>query len=155
MNTIPPDANPPVRLLMRAGDVLGTAQPDWLVQAPGREMWIAGCATQTNEYEITSDDHNRKTRFSHRSAKTRQTVLRRPLPRWARYPAGVVTLLGDSGVDVPGFRALLLGNEPEGPRYDFAAGLVVAAFCYILADQPHTPDALTQIVDRVRREYVP
>jgi galactokinase len=134
--------------------VFDAPQADWIVQAPGREMWLAAVVGDEHEYTLTSEDAGGKARFSHRSAKTRQTVFKRPLPVWARYPAGVVARLGDGGLTLPGFKAVLLGDEPAGPRYAFGTGLVTAALCYELAGQPYTSEQLNDLVDTVRRQYI-
>ncbi len=154
MKTVPADCNPPLRLLMSVQRVFDAPQADWIVQAPGREMWLAAVVAQEADYALTSDDAGGKVRFNHRSAKTRQTLLKRPLPEWARYPAGVIAHLGDAGLAIPGFKAILLGDEPAGPRYSFGTGLVTAALCHELVEQPYTPEQLNDIVDAVRRTYV-
>ena len=117
-------------------------------------MWIAAMPADGSEYRVDAIDINAHARFSHRSAKTRQTVLKRPLPGWARYPAGVVSTLGDDGLSIPSFHALVLGDEPSGPRYDFGMGVVFAAFCHHLAGAEASEDMLVDVVERVRRDYV-
>ncbi len=154
LNAIPPDANPPLRLLMSTQRIFGKPQPDWLVKAPGRDMWVAAVVDNGHEYTVEADDLNASVRFSHRSAKTRQTVLKRPLPGWSRYPAGVVATLGDSGLSIPGFHAVVLGDEPSGPRYDFGMGMVFAAFCHEISVTAYTSDSLFEMVEAVRREFV-
>jgi len=139
---------------MATQQTFGRPQPDWLVGVPGRDVWIAACTEDGREYTVEAADHEASTRFSHRSAKTVQTVLKRPLPGWARYPAGVVSMLGDSGLAIPGFHAIVLGDEPPGPRYDFSVGVVFAAFCHALAGETYTPDTLVDVVEQVRREYL-
>jgi galactokinase len=139
---------------MSANQLFNQPQPDWIVQAPGREMWMAGGTCDGDEYTLHGADFDSHATFSHRSAKSKQTVLKRPLPVWARYPAGVVIALNDAGLDVPGLQAVLLGDEPHGPRYDFGLGLVVAAFCHELVGARYTPDELVDIVEAVRRKYL-
>lgn len=152
LKTIPDDANPPIRLLMTAHQRLNP--PEWIVQAPGREMWLAAAHGDDDEYTLYEADFDSRTTFSHRSAKTHQTVLKRPLPVWARYPAGVVAALNDNGTDIPGFQAVLLGDEPQGPRYDFGLGLVTAAFCHELVGAAYTAEQLVNFVERVRRDFL-
>lgn len=55
--------------------------------------------------------------FNLQSAKIKQTITRRPLPRWARYPAGVTLLLAQDGLDLVGLNMVVMGNEPAGPRF--------------------------------------
>jgi len=140
--------------LLTAQQVFDQPQPQWIVQAPGRDMWIAAMPTDSTEYRVDAVDLDTSAKFSHRSAKTRQTVLKRPLPGWVRYPAGVVSTLGDDGLSIPSFHALVLGDEPSGPRYDFGMGMVFAAFCHHLAGAAATEEALVEVVERVRRDYV-
>jgi galactokinase len=154
LNSIPPDTNPPLRLLMATQQTFGQPQPEWMVQAPGRDMWIAAFLKDGHEFVVHSADADASVRFSHRSAKTGRTVLKRPLPDWVRYPAGVITSLGDAGLSVPGFHAVVLGNEPSGPRYNFGLGLVFAAFCYAVSQTNYTEDELVEVVEQVRRDYI-
>ncbi|MEL6148980.1 MAG: hypothetical protein AAFV33_16450 [Chloroflexota bacterium] len=154
MKTIPEDANPPIRLLMSASRVFGQPQPEWIVQAPGREMWIAGAPIDDATFTIEAEDFDGSTTFTHRSAKSQQTIRKRPLPVWARYPAGVVAYLGDGGMAIPGFHIVLLGDEPAGPRYTFGLGLVTAAFCHAITDSDYTERKLMDVVEQVRRKYV-
>lgn len=129
--------------------------PDYVVQAPGRDMWIAARVCNSQEFAIHAPDiRGGRTVFSSRSAKLKRTVLNRPLPRWARYPAGVVVALYSSGFDQTGFDAVIAGEEPEGPRYDHAMGTVIAALLYTLHDRPYTAERVLEIVERVRREYI-
>jgi len=155
LKILPPDASPPLRLLMATNRLLDRPQPDWVVQAPDREMWVAA-VIQADEavYTLHEADEDALTKFDHRSAKSKRTLLKRPLPDWARYPAGVITLLGDSGVQVPGFVAVLAGDEPPGPRHAFGTGLAMAALCHELTQTPYTVAQLQTLVDRVRRLYL-
>lgn len=139
---------------MHAHQTFGGHQPEWLVQAPGREMWIAAVTTEDHLYTVEAADHDSSVKFTHRSAKTGKTHLKRPLPDWARYPAGVVVTLGDGGLALPGFHAIILGDEPAGPRYDFSTGVAFAAFCYRLADVEADEGRLLDVAETVRREFI-
>ncbi|MBC7871447.1 MAG: hypothetical protein H7Y09_11465, partial [Chitinophagaceae bacterium] len=79
---------------------------------------------------------------------------RRPLPGWARYPAGVIYLLGDMDIEVEGVDVVIVGDEAHGPRYDFALGVAVAALWYEINSLIVTPEGLIDLVERVRREYI-
>lgn len=154
MRTIPENNNPPLRLYMHMQQAFGLQQVDWLIQAPGRDMWLAAVITDDTLYHVTSGDADSGTKFDRRSAKLKQTVLKRPLPIWARYPAGVITTLADNGIDVGGFQAVFVGDEPAGPRYDFGVGLVFAMFCYEITGTPYTNESLLDVVEQVRRQFI-
>lgn len=108
----------------------------------------------TREVCLQAPDLHSKVRFSWRSACTRRTVLRRPLPRWARYAAGVVVALREAGLDVPGASVVVVGDEVPGPRYDYALGVAVAALWHDMHQRPCDEHALSDIVEKVYREYV-
>lgn len=147
-------SNPPLRLLVAFQEAFPTLSPEWIVQIPGRDMWLAAAPHEREEFTIVVPDLDASTTFSLRSAKARRTVLNRPLPDWGRYPAGVIVALCHSGLDSAGLDAIIVGEEPAGPRYHYALGMAVAAFLHELHAKPYTAESLIAIVEQVRREYV-
>jgi len=147
-------SNPPLRLLVAFQDAFPGLSPEWMVQIPGRDMWVAAVPHQRDQFTIVAPDLDANTTFSLRSAKARRTVLNRPLPDWARYPAGVTMMLAQAGLDSPGLDAIIVGEEPAGPRYHYALGMAVAALLHDLHAKPYTAESLLTIVEMVRREYV-
>lgn len=149
-------SDPPLRLLVKFQELYPDTTPDLIFQAPEREMWIAARYNSRDQYACLALDLNQTalTTFNLQSAKIRRTVTQRPLPRWARYPAGVIMAMSDIGLDMRGLNAVICGDEPAGPRYEYSLGLLFAALCHELNDQPYHTDALTEIVDLVHREYV-
>jgi galactokinase len=143
-----------MRLLLAFQQAYPEITPDWLVQAPGREMWVAAVADPGDLFTLALPDADVRTSFNPRSARLRSTILQRPLPVWARYPAGVVVLLRADGLAQQGVRAVLTGSEPPGPRYDHALGMAMAALLYEMQRLPYTADTLFEIVEQVRRDYV-
>jgi galactokinase len=146
--------NPPLRLLVAFQQAYRTTTPDWIVQVPDREMWVAASACGDETYTIVTPDLEARTAFKLRTAKTRRTAMNRPLPRWARYVAGVMLVLANDGWGVPGLDVALAGEEPSGPRYDYALGMAQAALLHEIHHQPYTTRILLNIVDRVQRDYV-
>lgn len=146
--------NPPLRLLAAYQGAYPNSMPEYIVQAPEREMWIAGNTTTTGYFTIHSADFKRNTQFTWRSAKHKQTHLGRPLPAWARYPAGVIVHLCAAGMDIQGIDAVVLGTEAKGPRYDFSMGLAFATLWHEITQQPYDVETLIQLVDNIRRTYV-
>ncbi len=147
-------SNPPLRLLVAFQQAFPDCLPDWVMRAPGREMWIAATQARESEFTLVAADLEGRVTFNLQSAKVKRSATQRPLPRWARYPAGVTLLLAQSGVDVIGLKMVVMGDEPPGVRYDYALGIAFAALWHDLHQLPYTTDKLIEIVDRTRRDYV-
>jgi hypothetical protein len=145
--------NPPLRLLAAFAQRFPDREPSVVLQVPGRDLWTAAVVLGTQHYRIEALDLRAKTVFSRQSAKRRETTLRRPLPRWSRYAAGVMLALDDT-IDVPGIAALVCGDEAPGPRYDYGMGILFAALWHEIAGEPARERDLIALVDRVQREYV-
>lgn len=146
--------DPPLRLLASFYESFPGTSPTWILKAPGRDMWIAARPTEDTTYTLAAPDLDGRTTFNWRSAKSMRTVLNRPLPRWARYPAGVIATLGDSGIDVPGMEIVLVGDETPGLRYEYALGMALAALSHEVNRLHYETSALIEVVDRAYREYV-
>ncbi len=143
-----------MRLLMTFQGHFPDLSPDYILQAPGRDLWIAAAFNDQPSFTVATVELDAHTTFSYRSAKTRTTVFNRPLPGWARYPAGVLLALRDLGMEKTGLQAALGGSEPAGPRYEHSLGITIAALWHELFQQPYTPQSLVELVEQVRREYV-
>lgn len=148
------DPDPPLRLLAAFHEQFPTLSPEWIVKAPDRDMWIAACLTGGEELTLASADQDGRAMFTWRTARLKRTITNRPLPRWARYPAGVVLTLIDAEMDVIGLGAVLAGEEPLGPRYDYALGMAFAALWHQLHERPFSTASLIDLLDHVRRDYV-
>jgi galactokinase len=143
-----------MRLLMTFQEEFPAADPQWVLQAPGRDMWIAANFGSDPTFTFHVPDLEAHTSFNYRSAKIRSTVLNRPLPTWARYVAGVLIVLRNMGMESVGLQAVLAGSEPAGPRYDYALGIAVAGLWHEAHQQPYTAASLIELVEQVRRTYV-
>jgi galactokinase len=117
-------------------------------------MWLAAAVVQNEAFNIHMPDLGGRASFSWRTAKFKRTLLNRPLPNWARYPAGVIVTLCADGLDVEGIDVVAVGEEPSGPRFDYALGMAFAALWHTLHERPYTAESLLEIVERVRRTYI-
>ena len=145
--------NPPIRLLTASQEYL-SSEPKLMLAVPGREMWVAADVIEGHEYTIITPDLGGRTIFDRRSAKLKRTVRSRPLPWWARYLAGTLLVLSDDGLELPGVTAVILGDEPSGPRYEHALGMAFAAMWYEYHQQPCDVDALLDVMERVQKQHV-
>ena len=148
------DLNPPIFLLAAFSSAFPNRQPTHIIHVPGRSMWIAASTEQTAHYNIHVPDLDSRTSFSLRSARVKKTVLNRPLPRWARYPAGVIRTLCANGMYIDGVDTVVVGEEAQGLRYEYGLGIAIAALWHHLTDTPYGDDTLRDLVERVRRDYV-
>jgi galactokinase len=146
--------DPPMRLLLTFQEAFPQSDPVWVLQAPGRDMWVAACPADDTLFSLVAPDLDAHTSFNYRSAESHSTVLNRPLPAWALYPAGVLMLLREAGLEMNGLQAVLAGREPAGPRYLHALGVVVASLCYESQGQTYQAEDLIDLVEQVRRAYV-
>lgn len=146
------EINPPVRLLATFAAAFPDSTPTLILRAPGRDLWVAAGLNGSQRYAVRALELDSQVIFNRQSAKKCETVLRRPLPRWARYASGVVLTLDD--IDVPGVDALVCGDEPLGPRYEYAIGVLFAALWHTIAEIDVSTNQLIEIVDRVQRDYI-
>lgn len=146
--------DPPVRLLMAFQQRHPTLEPDLMFRAPERDLWLAAAFTPGAAYRLTALDlyPDAAVTFTRQSALARRTVLQRPLPRWARWPAGALVLLGPPSL--PPLTGILAGDEPPGPRYEYALALLFAALWHEWRREPYLLGALTALAERVRRDYI-
>lgn len=154
MNSPIEQTNPPLRLLAAFQAIYPGQIPALIVQAPGREMWVAALMSDSQGFTIHAPDLEARTHFDWRSAKFKRTVLNRPLPGWARYSAGVIHTLCAEGMDLAGLEAVAVGEEPSGPRYDYALGMAFAALWHTLHQRAYDQNSLLDLMERVRRTYM-
>jgi hypothetical protein len=148
------EGDPPLRLLVAYQMQFPGDEPEMLFCAPGRDLWLAGRMNGTPRFTLTALDINpdAPVSFTMQSARQMQTHTQRPLPRWARFPAAGLRLL--ASFHPMGMDALICGDEPPGPRYDYALLLLFAGLTYTLSGTPYTPALLGEIADAALREYL-
>lgn len=150
----PHGMNAPLRLMAAYQQAFPDQWPEMVVQAPGREMWVAAHGFGSTEFTLVAPDIEGRAIFNLRTLRSKRTLADRPLPRWARFPGGIALALSASGAEMGGVSAVILGDEPAGPRYQHALGMAFAAlWCEHLA-LPYTTASLVELVDRVMWEYV-
>lgn len=142
--------DPPIRLLVHYQSLYPDAPPQWLIAPPGREMWAAARPGEPDRFTVYDVESESQATFSHQSAKSKRTILNRPLPRWARYAAGVILLMAEP----PGVEAVICGDEPAGVRYEHSLGIAFTALMYEMQGIAYDERALLDFIERVRRKYV-
>lgn len=150
----PTNVDLPLRLLVQFQQRYPESEPELVLQAPGRDLWAMATLSDSGRFVLDSVELNARTQFSVYSARGRQTVLHRPLPKWACYAAGVAVHLADANFTIGGLKLVVGGDEPPGPRYDYTLGVLMAVVLFTLHEESFTNTRLIDVTDRARREYV-
>ncbi len=150
----PPQVELPLRLLVQFQERYPETPPEIILQAPGRDLYVMATPNESGRIVLDSVELNARALFTTHSAAYKQTITRRPLPKWARYAAGVVLVCDDLGLSVNGLNAVVGGDEPTGPRYEYTLGVLLAALIHHTAGQIIPNSRLIELVDKARREYV-
>ena len=146
--------NPPLRLLTAYQNAHGTT-PDVLVEVPGRAMWLAAQPAESHRQMLTVPDLGGQATFDLQSAKQMRTVRSRPLPKWARIPAGVLlSLVTQPTMMFPGMACVVVGDEPTGPRYEYSLGMAYAALWYQLNEMTVNEPMLIELLEHVQRDVL-
>ena len=141
------NVNPPLRLVA-AYHQLSSNAPEHLLRVPGREMWLAARAANADKYHVLVPDLDARTTFDVRSARANRTTLNRPLPNWSRYCAKAVLLLHREGNAMPGMDVVVVGDEPTGPRYDYALGMAILTLAHTMQGRDCDAACLIEAMDR-------
>lgn len=144
--------NPPIRLLAAFEQFFGSDAPDLVVAAPGRACWAAVRFNGTTHYQVVNGDKQVRVKFDQRSARHKQTLLGRPIPRWARYAAGVTVSIQVRML--PGADVVIISDEPPGIRTEHSVGILMAALWHEVNGETLDEQVLFQIAEQARREYI-
>lgn len=150
--TTPP--NPPLRLLASFQLTYPSQRANWILDVPGRDMWIGAGVYDSGQFSVTVPDIDDSTTFRVKSARIKRTADNTALPRWSYYLAGVAVILSNRGMSFLGADMVLAGEEPAGPRYEYSMGMAFAALWYQYNAKPFNQDILIEIMEDVRHEYV-
>ncbi len=141
-------------------DVIGahTDYNDGLVlpAAIDRSVWVAARQISGSHVTIHSLDMDERVSFDLLALDAKQALDGRPLPEWARYPAGVAWALKDVGADLPGCEIAVTGDVPVGAGLSSSAAIEVAhaVMWAYLSGWEGDRMALAQLCQRAENIYV-
>lgn len=145
--------NPPLRLLTAFQNDM-QKEPSHVYKIDGREIWIAAELLPHESYTIVVPDRQWRIRFDRSSAKRQRSLTHRPLPQWAQLIAGSLGILERAGLKIQGAHVVLSGDEPAGPRFDYALAMAFVALWHEVNDKLYTTQNLIDFVDEIQREYI-
>jgi hypothetical protein len=142
--------NPPVRLLF-AFQNLYDKSADQMIKVDQRDMWALADIAPIHDFTVHAPDLEAHTRFDLRSARDFRTTTQRPLPSWARSIAGVAWCMSQDGIPMVGGNFVLMGDEPAGPRYEYAMGMAFASVWYAYYQMPYDCDRVIALMERFHK----
>lgn len=149
----PPVGNPPLRLMVSLHDYL-KGNPDWLLTVPGREMWVAAQPNGKHYHLFALPDWNARLKFDALSIRRHKRTTGQSIPHRMRYLAAAAHFLQNEGVLVPGIKAVIVGNEPAGPRYEHSLGLALLTLWHSAAGKSVDAPVLMALMEKIERDYL-
>ncbi len=97
-----------------------------LPAAIDRAVYIAFAPAETRHSSILAVNMNQRVAFTPTTISTRSQIDSTPLPDWARYPAGVMWSLSESGLKVCAMNAIFASDVPIGAGLSSSAAVEMA-----------------------------
>jgi galactokinase len=94
-----------------------------LPAAIDREVWIACSPSSAPHTTLVAVDLNEKTSFSSETIPQKTAIAGKPLPHWAKYPAGCAWSLGNAGFETPAMNAVFTSDVPRGSGLSSSAAV--------------------------------
>ena len=127
-----------------------------LPAAIDRAVYIAAAPSGSACSRLHALDLGKQVDLRLEALEDRQDADGRPLPGWARYPAGVAWVLGQEGLQPAGILAAYTSNIPIGSGLSSSAAVEVgfATLWQALGGWPLERLALAQLCQRAENRYV-
>jgi len=124
------------------------SEPDYVVRAPGRvnllgehvdyndgfvlpvaidrATWLAFSPSQESRTTLTAMDLSKEISLIPENLPEKLDALGKPLPTWARYPAGVMWALQKAGLNTPAMIGVYTSDVPQGAGLSSSAAVEMA-----------------------------
>src|SRR5688572_16027215 len=153
-------------------------QPRFIVRAPGRvnllgehvdyndgfvlpvaidrAVWIAYSPSASLHSTLVAVDLDERVSFSPETILSKTDLDGKPLPHWAKYPAGCAWALNEAGYETPSINAVFTSDVPRGSGLSSSAALEMAFISAWQAVGGFEADAMTRakLGQRAENEYV-
>lgn len=97
-----------------------------LPAAIDRATWVAFSPSEAAHSTLLAVDFAEEAAFTPESLRVKTDLEGRPLPEWARYPAGVAWALGEAGLEAPALEAVFASDVPRGAGLSSSASVEMA-----------------------------
>ncbi|MEB2332935.1 MAG: galactokinase [Anaerolineaceae bacterium] len=127
-----------------------------LPAAIDRAAYIAFAPAETRHSSILAVNMNQRVAFTPATISTRSQIDSTPLPDWARYPAGVMWSLSESGLKVCAMNAVFASDVPIGAGLSSSAAveMAFAVAWQTLGGWTLPPMRLALLAQKAENEYV-
>ena len=153
-------------------------QPRFIVRAPGRvnllgehvdyndgfvlpvaidrAVWIAYSPSASLHSTLVAVDLDERVSFSPETILSKTDLDGKPLPHWAKYPAGCAWALNEAGYETPSINAVFTSDVPRGSGLSSSAAVEMAFLSAWQAVGGFEADAMTRakLGQRAENEYV-
>jgi hypothetical protein len=146
--------NPPLKLLTTFKQVYpGDDGPKWVLDVPGRELWLAAQPITRQKVTLVLPDLDARLMLNLSAARRNRTLTGHRIPHHLRYVPAMLRLLAHDGKGLPGLLVVIAGTEVPGPRYEHALGMALATLGCDLNACAYDDASLLALVERVEKEY--
>ncbi len=94
-----------------------------LPAAIDRAVWVACSPASTRHSTLVAVDLDESISFSSETIPAKTDVNGKPLPHWAKYPAGVMCALNEAGYETPAINAVFTSDVPRGSGLSSSAAV--------------------------------
>ncbi len=121
-----------------------------------REVRLVATPSQDGRVNLRALDLRKGVVFNLSEVEKRIDIAGKPLPGWARYPAGVAWALQEAGLQLSGMQAAFSSNIPIGSGLSSSAAVEVAFACtwQILSGWEVDKLSLAKLCQRAENDYV-
>jgi galactokinase len=97
-----------------------------LPAAIDRAVWLACSPLTAPHSTLAAVDLDERVSFSSETLPTKTALDGKPLPHWAKYPAGVMWALNEAGYETPVMNAVFTSDVPRGSGLSSSAAVEMA-----------------------------
>ena len=121
-----------------------------------RAVWIACSPASAPQSTLVAADLNERVSFSSETILTKTELDGKPLPHWAKYPAGCAWVLNEAGYETPSINAVFTSDVPRGSGLSSSAAVEMAFISAWQATGGFDADAMlrAKLGQRAENEYV-
>jgi galactokinase len=127
-----------------------------LPAAIDRDVWLAASQLDHDVIELVAHDLKRKISINLAKLNLKIDYQGRPLPKWAKYPAGVAWALREEGLNVRGVKVVYTSDIPIGSGLSSSAAVEMGfgVLWQAIGGWMIDPLRLAQICQRAENSYV-